>query len=199
MKRDTLVEVLVFVGLLVAGAGARIVLHDLPNFAPVAAISLFAGYYFRSWCLAALVAPAIMAISDLKLGGYEWQMMLLVYAMLTLPVAARPLVRRFLAIERGQIAISAARLAGLVGCSLFASVLFFLSTNFAWWPWTDMYSHDMAGLIECYAAGVPFFRYTLAGDLFFAALLFGGYATAVQLGISPSRSVAHSAAQASVA
>ena len=29
-----------------------------------------------------------MAISDLFIGGYQWQMMLMVYAMLALPVAA---------------------------------------------------------------------------------------------------------------
>jgi hypothetical protein len=45
-----------------------------------------------------------------------------------------------------------------------------------------MYEHSLAGLLHCYAQGLPFFRYTLMGDLFFAVVLFGGYALAVNVG-----------------
>ena len=34
----------------------------------------------------------------------------------------------------------------------------------------------MAGLAACYVAAIPFFQNTVAGDLFYAALLFGGFA-----------------------
>ena len=33
-----------------------------------------------------------------------------------------------------------------------------------------------AGLAACYAAGIPFFRWTVLGTLFYSALLFGGFA-----------------------
>jgi hypothetical protein len=36
----------------------------------------------------------------------------------------------------------------------------------------------MAGLEACYVAAIPFFQNTLAGDLFYASLLFGGFAVA---------------------
>ncbi len=36
-----------------------------------------------------------------------------------------------------------------------------------------MYSLDSAGLIQCYIAGLPFLKYTLAGDLFWSVVLFG--------------------------
>jgi hypothetical protein len=32
----------------------------------------------------------------------------------------------------------------------------------------------MAGLIQCCVMGLPFLKYTIAGDLFWAAVLFGG-------------------------
>lgn len=182
MKRETLVELSVLIMLVAAGAGARIVFHDIPNFAPIAALALFAGYFFRRWSWAVCVPLLAMGISDLALEGYQWQMMLVVYTMLALPVAARPLVRWAMRFERGRLVSSMLAFFGLVGCSLAASLLFYLATNFAWWPWTFMYTHDLAGLIECYAAGLPFFRYTLAGDLFYACVLFGGYALAVQWG-----------------
>jgi hypothetical protein len=37
-----------------------------------------------------------------------------------------------------------------------------------------MYPHDIAGLEACYVAAIPFFQNTLAGDLFYVTLLFGG-------------------------
>jgi hypothetical protein len=182
-SRSLLVELLVLASLIALGAGVRIWLGPhFPNFAPVAAISLFAGYFFHRTWLAVLAPWATMLISDSVLGGYEWQMMAVVYGMLTLPLVWSWWLRRVLKIESGR---AAAGLLGsviaLVGCSLISSILFFLATNFAWLPWSTMYSHDLAGLIHCYEQGLPFFRSTLCGDLFFGCALFGSYALAVGL------------------
>ena len=63
------------------------------------------------------------------------------------------------------------------GAALATSVSFFLISNFAVWgighAVDNMYPKTMAGLVSCYAAGVPFFRYTVASDLMFSALFFG--------------------------
>ena len=42
-------------------------------------------------------------------------------------------------------------------------------------------SAHAAGLETCYVAAIPFFQNTLAGDLFYAALLFGGFAMAERM------------------
>jgi hypothetical protein len=39
-----------------------------------------------------------------------------------------------------------------------------------------MYPHDAGGLVACYVAAIPFFQNTVAGDLVYSALLFGGFA-----------------------
>ncbi len=180
MKRAT-IEAVVFVLLVAAGAAGRVVFRELPNFAPIAAMALFAGYYFRHSLTAVLVPLSAMLISDCFLGFYEGQLMAVVYAMLTLPVALRPLARRFLAIERGHVARSAVSLVGLLCCSAGSSLLFFAATNFAVWYGSAWYPQNWQGLAECYLAAVPFFKYTLLGDLFYASLLFGGYAAAIHL------------------
>jgi hypothetical protein len=41
-----------------------------------------------------------------------------------------------------------------------------------------MYPHTFAGLSACYVAAIPFFQNTIAGDLFYATLLFGGFRVA---------------------
>ncbi|HTR25465.1 MAG TPA: DUF6580 family putative transport protein [Terriglobales bacterium] len=59
------------------------------------------------------------------------------------------------------------------GATLAGSVSFFIVSNFAVWACWPTYPKSFAGLMTCYAAGVPFFRHTLEGDLLFAAAIFG--------------------------
>jgi len=49
------------------------------------------------------------------------------------------------------------------------------------WAAFTTYPKSLAGLLACYIAAVPFFWNTLAGDVLYAALLFGGYALADRL------------------
>jgi hypothetical protein len=61
--------------------------------------------------------------------------------------------------------------------ALGTSVLFFLVSNFvSWLEQAYPYGYSLAGLLDCYAAGIPFYRGTLAGDLVFSAALFGAHA-----------------------
>ncbi len=61
--------------------------------------------------------------------------------------------------------------------ALSASLLFFLVSNFvSWLEQAYPYGYSFAGLLDCYGAGVPFYRGTLAGDLLFTGVLFGAHA-----------------------
>jgi hypothetical protein len=64
----------------------------------------------------------------------------------------------------------------VLGYSLLGSLLFFVVTNFGTWLGSPMYPRTGAGLAAAYAAGVPFFQWTVLGTLFYAAVLFGGFA-----------------------
>ena len=58
-----------------------------------------------------------------------------------------------------------------------ASLLFFLTTNFlSWIEQAAPYGYSLAGLVNCYAAGIPFYRGTFLGDTAFTAALFGAHA-----------------------
>ena len=140
---------------------ARLMWH-VPGVSPVAASALFAGMMLRRRSLALVVPLAAMLIGDAIMGFYHWQVMAVVYAALTVPAVAGMLARRLPALRVVAPTVLA--------CSL----IFFITTNFAVWAWSGIYSADMAGLIQCYAMGLPFLKYTIAGDLFWAAVLFGG-------------------------
>ena len=61
----------------------------------------------------------------------------------------------------------------LAGAALATSISFFLVSNFAVWAVWNMYPKTAGGLMMSYAAALPFFRNTVASDLFFTALMFG--------------------------
>ena len=143
---------------------ARLLPH-WPNFTPVAACALLAGCVFRSRVIALLVPLVGMGISDLFIGGYEWKIMAVVYASLAFPLVLRNFVRDGRAIVLVPLA------------SLLSSAVFFLATNFAVWSFGGWYSADWGGLLRCYAAAIPFLRYTVMGDLVWSGALFAGLAT----------------------
>ncbi len=59
------------------------------------------------------------------------------------------------------------------GAALASSISFFAVSNFAVWASGTMYPKTVSGLMTCYAAGLPFFRRGLAGDMLFTAVMFG--------------------------
>jgi len=67
------------------------------------------------------------------------------------------------------------------GAALAGSVSFFIVSNFAVWVSGTMYPKTVSGLMTCYAAGIPFFRHSVAGDLLFTTVMFGLPAVATAL------------------
>jgi hypothetical protein len=57
---------------------------------------------------------------------------------------------------------------------LFSSILFFLITNFGVWA-TGVYARNLNGLWESYVMGIPFFKNTVSGDLFYVGVFFGSF------------------------
>lgn len=174
-KREWLPEAGLFVALVTLGVGLRLYFQDLPNFAPVAALALFSGYWFRGWLTALCVPLAVMAISDCFIGGYAWQVTVVVYASLALPVALRGPLRRWMSLERDGRMSAVVATAGVMTCALGSSLIFYLTTNLACWIWFDT-DHTVTGLLSNYLSALPFYRYTVTGDLLFAVVLFGTYA-----------------------
>lgn len=152
----------VFVLVLLIIAAALRVSGILPlNFSPVAAIALFAGAMMGNR-IAAFAAPlGIMFVSDLVLGFHDT--MWAVYLSLTLVVGIGLVLRA----RPGMLHAMVGAVAG--------SVIFFLLTNAAVWMNGTIYSPGFAGLWESYVAGLPFYRNSLMGDLFFTVALFGTY------------------------
>jgi hypothetical protein len=61
----------------------------------------------------------------------------------------------------------------VAGCSLLASVSFFVVSNYAVWAVWQMYPKTLAGLETCYTAALPFFRTSVTSELCFSLVIFG--------------------------
>jgi hypothetical protein len=166
---------LVLTVMIVLAALSRLLPHP-PNFSPIEAVALFGGAYFARRGLALLVPLFAMLASDFVLG--------LVNGGIYFDYFANA---HFVAIY-ACIALSTllgfglrGKVSGMrvLGYSLAGSVLFFLVTNAAVWATATNLAENPAcyrGLAPCYAAGLPFFQWTVLGTLFYSALLFGGFA-----------------------
>lgn len=149
--------------MIVMAAASRLLPHP-PNFTPIAAMALLGGAYLPDKRIAFALPLAALLLSDLVLGLHAG--MWVVYGSFMLVVCLGFALRR----SRSPLRVG--------GAALASSVLFFALTNLAVWAFGSMYPKTIAGLAACYTAAIPFFRNTLAGDAFYTALLFGGFALA---------------------
>ena len=149
---------LTLAGMILVAAIIRLLPH-WPNFTPIGAMALFGGAYFSKKYLAFIVPFLAMFLTDLILGFHAtmWS----VYLSFGLIVVI------------GILMINKVKILNIFLASVAASVLFFVVTNFAMWTVGGIYSSDLNGLLECYTAAIPFFSYTLIGNLFFAGIMFG--------------------------
>jgi hypothetical protein len=138
------------------------------NFAPVAALALFAGARVGNLAWRFVLPVALMLVSDtlIYLSNPQYPFFhdtfFWVYGTFLLTVLLGRLLRK-----RSSVLRVAALSSG-------SAVLFFLVTNLgAWYTQALPYPLTLGGLLQSYVAGLPFFWPTLASNLVFAALAFG--------------------------
>jgi hypothetical protein len=152
--------------IVLAGAlamGVRLLPHA-PNFTPMGALALFVGAYLARTHKAALLIPVLlMFLSDLFIGFYDLRLMAVVYA----SFLVYGIIGMFVIKQKSAPTV----LLGSIGGALF----FYLATNFAVWAFSPFYTHNIQGLLLSYEMALPFFRFTLLGDLFFTGVFFGSY------------------------
>ena len=148
-----------FVAIVLSAVFIRLIPHA-PNMAPIAALALFSGALVPSW-KGFIIPLAAMIISDIFLGFHAT--IPFVYGSFFLIGCIGYLLRK----KISPITIGLGSLSG--------SVLFFIITNFGVWATSSMYEKSIQGIMYCYYMGLPFFRNTILGDIFYTVLFFAGY------------------------
>jgi len=154
--------------LITLGVAGRLLPHP-PNFTPMAAIALFAGFIFMKRYMAIVAVVAAMLLTDYFAFGYlspDWfasKSMIVVYLALLFPVVFRGFLQKKLGALR------------IAGAALASSTVFFVATNLAVWAFSPMYEKTFSGLVLCYTMAIPFFQNTIAGDMMWSGVIFGSY------------------------
>ena len=122
-----------------------------PNFTPVLALTLYTSMYFglRS-------SPFVImafALSDFFIGFHQ----LLIFTWGSLAFIS--VIGMF-----GKSFLSRFSLLFL------SSIVFFVCSNFGVWLFSEFYSKDFDGLLQCYILAIPFFTNTLISTLIFGML-----------------------------
>lgn len=163
-------QAVVWVALVALGVVGRL-WQPAWNVTPMAAVALAAGVVFPNPVVAAGVPLAALVVSNLGLEAYEsLPMAAVVLAATVWPVLLGGTLRRTASGSR-----AAAVIAPLAG-ALASSLVFFLTTNLAFWWFTAEYPHTAEGLLACFTAALPFYRWMPAGDLAWTAVTFAGLA-----------------------
>jgi hypothetical protein len=152
------------------------------NLVPLGAFAMFVGSRLRTR-YAYLIPLAAMLVADLAI----------IPAMAALGYASMDVSTPFTYVGF-VLYVAVGRLVGekdlsvwkIGGAALLGSATFFLVSNFGSWVASDRYARSLAGLCECYARGVPFYRNTLISDVVFTAVFFGLHSILVH-GLAPSK------------
>lgn len=152
--------------LILFAAFSRLLPHP-ENFAPLAAVAIFAGLYM-SKKYAIIIPIAAVFLSDIFIGLYPY--VLWVYGSYVL-IALINIGMRNKYKKSGGV-----RKAGLLyGASIISSVAFFIITNFGVWTSGLYYEMTLSGLMNSYAAAIPFFRTSLLADILYITIMTGIY------------------------
>ncbi len=177
-----------FSGVLLFLAAMSRALPHPPNFAPITAMAVFAGWTYTSYRTALLSVLLTMVASDLALALVHWDWGYLFHEMLPIVYGTFALI---IMLSRA-IANRTHRLRWSIPTLLLGSAVFFVVTNFFVWALSGMYPKSWDGLALCFAMAIPFYhtnglapfelvRNALIGDVLYGTLLFGCYALYVQL------------------
>ena len=125
---------------------SRLIPHP-PNFTPITAIALFSIINFKNKYVGLSIPIVCLLISDLIIG----------ISLINLFVYLSFILISGVGYIFGKINLKSI---------LLSSLIFFIITNFG--VWLIGYPNTLEGFIACYVAALPFFGWTITGDLFYS-------------------------------
>ena len=167
-KRPLYLTPVVVTAIVLLLALSRLMPHPF-NFSPLGAMALFGGARYSNRLAAYTIPLFAMWASDLILNYSYFGAFTLFYPGAIYTYGA------FALVVFAESYIRKAAPLRLLGAGLAASLIFFLVSNFGVWASGLIYPKTVPGLTACYAAGLPFFRNTLAGDLIYTLTIFYGW------------------------
>ncbi len=163
----------IITGLIIVAILSRLIPHP-QNLTPIGGISLFGAAYYSKRYWAFLIPILSMWLSDLLINNilytHYFDSFVWFYPGAWFTYGAFAII-----IAVGYLLLKTVSIKNLLWASIFASIAFFLISNFGVWLSSGMYAPSVNGLLNCYLAGIPFLQNTLIGDFVYTGLLFGTF------------------------
>lgn len=173
-RNHTIIAVIL---LMTVCAFARLIPH-MPNFTPVESLAIFGAAYLSKKHWAFIISVLVLYFSDFIINntvarsffpdvqGIVWFSSYMVYNFIAMAL---------IVLVSSKI-ISKVTVKNVGMSILFASIIFFIITNFgAWADEKSLYSSDFSGLMASFMAGIPFFRNSLLSNIIFTTVIFGSF------------------------
>ncbi|PIZ05196.1 MAG: hypothetical protein COY58_00125 [Gammaproteobacteria bacterium CG_4_10_14_0_8_um_filter_38_16] len=147
---------------ILAGVASRLTVH-IPDVTPLASFCVFVPTAF-SKSVSFFIIFSILILSDIGLyflSGYP------IFGLWTLFTYSGWLGVTFF----GFLFAKNTALCRVFLLTFFASLVFWIWSNFGTWCATSIYPHTTQGLLMCYVAAIPFLKNSLLGSLAWTAVL----------------------------
>lgn len=173
MKKINLQTNLIIAIILLA-AFSRLIPHP-PNFSALIALGIFGGAHFSKKIHALIIPIFAIWISDLFINNYIYNDIFNEFTFFYQGFFFQYI--SFLIIPLFSIFIfkNGISLKNTIFGSVSSSLIFFFISNFGVWISGTIYSKTIPGLISCYITAIPFLQNSIAGNIFYTSILFGGY------------------------
>lgn len=168
---------LILAGIFIMFGALSRLLITIPNVSVLESLALFGGSYFMLKRFAFIIPLAAYLFSDFIINNtiarvwYPEVEGLVFFA----PHMKYTIVGILLIVVFGKFILKKVNLLNGIFGVVGATLIFWLVSNFGSFLSSPMYTKDFAGFASCYALALPFLARSLAGNVFFAALLFGSF------------------------
>ena len=134
-------------------AASRLIPHP-PNFTPILASVIVSPLLIKDRIFGIAIPIIALFISDIVIGFHPYQFV--IYSTIIIIGLLSPMKKNY-------------KILGIL--AIFASFLFFITTNFAVWIIWDYYPKTYEGLKNCYLLALPFFKNTILSTLIFTFII----------------------------
>tara|TARA_B100000945_G_C20305088_1_gene559964 strand:- start:393 stop:971 length:579 start_codon:yes stop_codon:yes gene_type:complete len=165
---------ILFATLVVSLIASTRLIPETNNFVPVFAMILFATVHFQNKYQAVIISLSVLWLSDLYINNWgQYADYYNEFILFSSPF--NYIAYLLIALVSVKIFKDTITIKKVFSSSLLIGVIFFIVSNFGVWLGGAMYPLTLEGLVTCYIAAIPFFRATLASNILFSFILFGGY------------------------
>ncbi len=144
--RNIIIFIVVFILLILSR-----LFTDIPNFTSTISIIIFLSYFIRNIAFSSVIVLSSQIFTDIFFGFYN--SILFVYGSYILICLFSTLTLKSL----NNRLIFIASIAG--------PTIFYIVSNFGVWLLDNIYTRDLNGLVDCYIAGIPFYKSSMISTI----------------------------------